>query len=96
MRIKEMRTIKHYIDEEALQEPGKIFMIAPEPGLSLTYGQLQEDSVRSGKHLTKLGLQKGDKVSFMLDNGWGRICLCDRADQRTDYQRRGKYRSPGN
>jgi acyl-coenzyme A synthetase/AMP-(fatty) acid ligase len=65
-----MRTIKHFIDQGALREPGKIFMIAPEPGLFLTYGQLQEDLVRFGKHLTKLGLQKGDKVSFMLDNGF--------------------------
>jgi acyl-CoA synthetase (AMP-forming)/AMP-acid ligase II len=45
-------------------------MIAPEPGLYLTYGQLQEDSAKLGKHLTKLGLQKGDKVSFMLGNGF--------------------------
>jgi acyl-CoA synthetase (AMP-forming)/AMP-acid ligase II len=45
-------------------------MIAPEPGLYLTYGQLQRDSAQLGKHLTKLGLQKGDKVSYMLDNGF--------------------------
>jgi len=45
-------------------------MIAPEPGLSLTYGQLQEDSVTLGQYLTKLGLHKGDKVSFMLGNGF--------------------------
>jgi acyl-CoA synthetase (AMP-forming)/AMP-acid ligase II len=45
-------------------------MIAPAPGLSLTYGQMQVDSVRFGKHLIKLGLQKGDKVSFILGNGY--------------------------
>ncbi len=65
-----MRTIKYYIDKMALYEPERIFMIAPEPGLSLTYGQLQQDSKRLGKHLTKLGLQKGEKVSFMLGNGY--------------------------
>ncbi|MGD9304959.1 MAG: AMP-binding protein [Desulfobacterales bacterium] len=65
-----MRTIRYHIDKIALREPDKIFMIAPEPGLYLTYGQLQEDSVKLGKHLTKLGLQKGDKVSFMLGNGF--------------------------
>ena len=45
-------------------------MIAPEPGLYLTYGQLHKDSVSFGMQLTKLGLQKGDKVSFMLGNGY--------------------------
>ena len=64
-----MRTIKYYIDKMALYEPERIFMIAPEPGIFLTYGQLQQDSERLGKHLTKLGLQKGEKVSFMLGNG---------------------------
>ena len=65
-----MRTIRYYIDKIALREPDKIFMIAPEPGLYLTYGQLQKDSVKLGKHLTKLGLQKSEKVSFMLGNGF--------------------------
>jgi acyl-CoA synthetase (AMP-forming)/AMP-acid ligase II len=69
LHIKNMRTIRHYIDKRALREPDKIFMIAPEPGLYLTYGQLQEDSMNLGKYLTQLGLQKGDKVSFMLGNG---------------------------
>lgn len=64
-----MNTIRHYIDQRALQEPQKIFMIAPEAGISLTYGRLREDSESLGKHLAKLGLQKGDKVSFMLGNG---------------------------
>jgi acyl-CoA synthetase (AMP-forming)/AMP-acid ligase II len=45
-------------------------MIAPEAGLSLTYGQLKEDSVSFGKHLLKRGLSKGDKISFMMGNGY--------------------------
>ena len=65
-----MRTIKNYIDERAKQTPEKTFMIAPEPGINLTYRQLQHDSEKLGKILIKLGLQKGDKVSFMLGNGY--------------------------
>jgi acyl-CoA synthetase (AMP-forming)/AMP-acid ligase II len=45
-------------------------MIAPEAGLSLTYDQLKEDSVSFGKHLLKRGLSKGDKISFMMGNGY--------------------------
>ena len=65
-----MRTIRYFIDERADNQPDKTYMIAPEPGLSLSYGQLQEDSIRFGKYLAKMGLKKGDKVSFMLANGY--------------------------
>ena len=65
-----MRTIRHYIDDRAESEPNKIYMIAPEPKFELTYGQLKEDSVSLGKHLMRLGLKKGDKVSFMMGNGY--------------------------
>ena len=64
-----MRTIRYFIDERAENESDKRYMIAPEPGLGLTYGQLREDSIRLGKHLLKLGIKRGDKISFMLGNG---------------------------
>jgi long-chain acyl-CoA synthetase len=51
-------------------EPDKIYLFAPEPKLTLTYGQLQSDSIELGKYLYKKGLQKGDKISFMLGNGY--------------------------
>ena len=65
-----MRTIRHYIDMRADEEPDKIFMFAPEPNLTLTYAQLQYDSIELGKYLYRKGLQKGDKISFMLGNGY--------------------------
>lgn len=65
-----MRTIRHFIDKRAEQQPDNIYMIAPEPGLTLTYRQLKEKSVEYGKHLLKRGLQKGDKISFMIGNGY--------------------------
>lgn len=65
-----MRTIRHYMDMRAQGEPDKIYLIAPEPGLELSYRQLRDDSVSLGKYLMKRGLRKGDKVSFMLSNGY--------------------------
>ncbi|MBW1852197.1 MAG: AMP-binding protein [Deltaproteobacteria bacterium] len=65
-----MRTIRHFVDKRAREHPEKIYTIAPEPGLSLTYGQLRKDAVRFGKYMLKLGLKKGDKVSFMMGNGY--------------------------
>ena len=65
-----MQTIRYYIDMRARQQPDKVFLIAPEPGLSLTYSQLREDSIEFGTQLLKRGLSKGDKISFMLSNGY--------------------------
>jgi len=65
-----LRTIRHYIDRQAEKQPDKLFMIAPEPGLTLTFAQLKNDSIQLGKYLYKKGLQKGDKVSFMAGNGY--------------------------
>jgi long-chain acyl-CoA synthetase len=65
-----MRTIRHYIDRRAEEQPDKICLIAPEPCLTLTYRQLKEDSIELGKHLLRKGMKKGDKISFMLGNGY--------------------------
>lgn len=65
-----MRTIRHYIDKRAREQSQKVYMIAPEPHLELTYGRLREDCVSIGRHLLKMGLRKGDKVSFMMHNGY--------------------------
>jgi long-chain acyl-CoA synthetase len=65
-----MRTIRHYIDLKAEEQPDKVYLFAPEPGLSLTYSHLKEDSIRFGRHLLKKGLKKGDKISYMLSNGY--------------------------
>ena len=65
-----MRTIRYWIDERAKNTPDKVYMFAPEPKLEITYGQFKEDSEKLGKYLLKRGLQKGDKISFMLGNGY--------------------------
>lgn len=65
-----MRTIRYFVDKRAEEYPEEIYMIAPEPNLVLSYGQLKEDAIRIGKYLAWMGLKKGDKVSFMLANGY--------------------------
>lgn len=65
-----MRTIRYFVDKRARENPEKIYIIAPEPGFSLSYQQLKQDSIRLGKHLLKLGLKRGDKISFILGNGY--------------------------
>jgi acyl-CoA synthetase (AMP-forming)/AMP-acid ligase II len=65
-----MRTIRHFIDLNARQRHDDIFLIAPEPDLTLTFGRLMEDSITLGRNLLKMGLSKGDKLSYMLTNGY--------------------------
>lgn len=65
-----MRTIRYHVDKWADERPDKIFMVAPEPGLTLTFSQLQLGCTKYGKHLLKRGLKKGDKISFMMGNGY--------------------------
>jgi long-chain acyl-CoA synthetase len=65
-----MRTIRHYVDLRAREQPDAPFVIAPETGLTLTYAQLKRDSEELGRHLAAQGLAKGDKVALLLHNGY--------------------------
>lgn len=64
-----VRTIRKVIDQQAQEQPDKVYLFAPEARLELTYLQLKQDSELLGKHLLHMGLKKGDKVSYMLCNG---------------------------
>ncbi len=65
-----MRTVTHFINQRAEQTPDKVFLIAPETDLNLTYKQLKEDCIAFGKQLMNFGLTKGDKVSFLMGNDY--------------------------
>jgi len=65
-----MRTIRHHVDLRAQEQPDAPYLIAPETGRTLTYGQLHRDSVELGRYLAAQGLVKGDKVALMLHNSY--------------------------
>ena len=65
-----MRTIRQYVDKHARQQPEKTFLIAPEPELELTYGELRKDCRQLADFFYSKGLSKGDKVAFMLGNSY--------------------------
>ena len=71
------RTIRHYVDLQALAQPTAPYLIAPETDRVLTYAQLQVDSIALGCYLAAQGLAKGDKVALMLHNGYqtGRLLI---------------------
>ena len=72
-----MRTIRHYVDLQAREQPAAPYLIAPETGRVMSYAQLQSDCVQLGRHLDGQGLGKGDKVALMLHNGYqtGRLLI---------------------
>ncbi|MDB5921452.1 MAG: long-chain fatty acid--CoA ligase [Betaproteobacteria bacterium] len=65
-----MRTIRHHVDLRASEQPAAPFLIAPETGAIMTYGELQRASRALGGFLLAQGLQKGDKVALMLHNSY--------------------------
>jgi len=65
-----MRTIRHYVDFRAREQPATPYLFAPETRRVLTYEALQRDSRDLGRYLRSLGLGKGDKVALMLHNSY--------------------------
>jgi long-chain acyl-CoA synthetase len=65
-----VRTIRYHVDRQAREQPDAPYLIAPETGRTLTYGKLKRDSVELGRFLLAAGLARGDKVAFMLHNGY--------------------------
>jgi long-chain acyl-CoA synthetase len=65
-----MRTIRYHVDKWAEERPNKVFMVAPESGLTVSFSQLRSGCNTYGQHLLMRGLKKGDKISFMMGNGY--------------------------
>lgn len=62
-------TVREVIDCMADRAPDRTYLIAPESGRRLSYGELRQRARAIAKRLRALGLAKGDVVSFLLGNG---------------------------
>jgi non-ribosomal peptide synthetase component F len=49
--------------------PTATFLLSPETGRELTFKGLQEQAVLLVERFRRMGLERGDKVAFLLDNG---------------------------
>ena len=65
-----METIRACIERHADATPRREFMIAPESGQSLDFAQLKIAVDDLGRKLDALGLERGAKVAFLLNNGY--------------------------
>jgi long-chain acyl-CoA synthetase len=64
-----VRTLRHFIDLHARERPDRPYLLAPETGRVLTFGELAREARRFSRHLAARGLEKGDKVAFYCANG---------------------------
>lgn len=64
-----MRTFRDAIDAQAATRPDAPCVLAPEPGVVLTYGDMQRSGIALAADLARAGVPPGTVVSFMLPNG---------------------------
>lgn len=62
-------TIRAVIDHFANTCPQKTFAVFPEVGVELSYADIQARAQSHSRYFNRLGLKKGDTVSFMMGNG---------------------------
>ncbi|MDP3843453.1 MAG: AMP-binding protein [Oxalobacteraceae bacterium] len=65
-----LRTIREYVDFQAGERPDAVYLIAPEPNLSMTFAGLQKASRRLAHYLYNRGIQPGEKVALLMHNGY--------------------------
>ncbi|MFJ1258559.1 AMP-binding protein [Cupriavidus sp. CuC1] len=65
-----LRTIREYVDFQAAERPDALYLIAPEPGLSMTFAGLQRASRELARFLLAQGILRGDKVAMLMQNGY--------------------------
>jgi acyl-CoA synthetase (AMP-forming)/AMP-acid ligase II/acyl carrier protein len=65
----EVATVRELIDRMAETRPDATFLLSPDTGEVLTFLGLQEQSQLLSAQFHRLGLEQGDKVAFLMDNG---------------------------
>ena len=69
LRDTSLLTIRDLIDRMAEAQPDIGFLISPESRKVLTFRQLQEEAWHLCARFRRMGLEHGDKIAFLMDNG---------------------------
>jgi acyl-CoA synthetase (AMP-forming)/AMP-acid ligase II len=64
-----MDTLRSVIDHYAASQPDAVFLVAPEINYELRYCSLGNFAKRASEKLDGLGLGKGEKAAFLMNNG---------------------------
>ena len=65
----DVNTVRGLIDRMAGIQPDRAFLISPETGRVLTFKGLHEQAHHLYGRFRQMGLQHGDKIAFLMDNG---------------------------
>lgn len=65
-----LRTVRHYVDLQARLRPDQTYLIAPETGRQLTFGELKRQANNLCRFLRGAGCSPGDKIGFYCANGY--------------------------
>jgi acyl-CoA synthetase (AMP-forming)/AMP-acid ligase II len=65
----EFGTVRDLIDRRAEAQPADVFLISPETGRELTFEELRQQCHHLYRRFRRLGLEHGDKIAFLMDNG---------------------------
>ena len=68
-RESEINTVRDLIDWRAGAWPELVFLISPETGRVSTFKGLQEQAHHLCGRFRQLGLESGDNIAFLMDNG---------------------------
>jgi acyl-CoA synthetase (AMP-forming)/AMP-acid ligase II/acyl carrier protein len=69
LRLKDIATVRDLIDHWAEAQPDRFFLISPETEHGLTFKALQEQARHLCRRFRSAGLEHGDKIAFLMDNG---------------------------
>jgi len=70
-----METVRACIERHADASPERLFLIAPDCGQTLSFEQLKSAVDELGQQLDRLGLERGAKVAFLMNNGYWTLRL---------------------
>lgn len=65
-----MRTVRHYVERQARDRAASPYLIAPETGRTLTFGELRRQSQNLSRFLLGCGYAPGDRIAFYCANGY--------------------------
>lgn len=78
----DLLTIRDVVDAMAQAQPEIAFLISPETGHSVPFQKLRERSILLYNALHDMGLERGDKVAFLMDSCLFACCALGQ-DERT-------------
>ncbi|MCM2287735.1 MAG: AMP-binding protein [Sulfuritalea sp.] len=65
-----LRTIRAHVDHQAHRRPNASYLIAPETGRRMSFGELQAASRRLAAWLRSEGIRPGARVALLMPNGY--------------------------